>query len=159
MLHGTEPATERPLFRADSVKVGLKIISMMKRDVDISSLVVDVPQVNILVDASGKTNFPAPKVKGRASKDPMEGLVDLAVGSINLNNGSLSYADRKIPLSVHGENLHARLNYHFADPSYHGDLAIKHLNLETGKTRPMMLISTQRSGSTGTEFRLTQPNS
>ena len=38
VLRGTEPATERPLFRADSVKVGLKIISMMKRDIDISSL-------------------------------------------------------------------------------------------------------------------------
>jgi translocation and assembly module TamB len=35
ILHGSEPADGPPLFRADQVKVGLKIVSFFKRDGDI----------------------------------------------------------------------------------------------------------------------------
>src|SRR5688572_26846068 len=50
VLHGTEPANEAPLFRAESVQLGLRIVSTFKRDVDLASLVVDRPQINLLVD-------------------------------------------------------------------------------------------------------------
>ena len=116
VLRGTEPASERPLFRADSVKVGLKIISMMKRDIDIASLTVDAPQINILVDAEGKTNFPEPKSK--STKDPIQQLLNLAIGRIDLKNGWVSFADRKVPLTLRGENLLARLDYDRGGPSY-----------------------------------------
>ena len=116
-LHGTEPATEVPLFRAKSVKVGLKIVSMMKRDIDITSLVVDEPQVNILVDAAGKTNFPTPKVRSTSDKDLIQRLLDLSIARIDLKNGWLRYNDRKIPLTVHGENLQAQLDYYLSGPS------------------------------------------
>src|SRR5688572_24252497 len=56
VLHGSEPAGERPLFRTESLQVGLKIISVFKRDVDIASLLIDRPQINLLVDETGVTN-------------------------------------------------------------------------------------------------------
>ena len=139
VLHGTEPASERPLFRAESIKVGLKIISMLKRDIDIASLVVDSPQINILVDAEGKTNFPEPKTKRSPSgKSPVERLVDLAVTKIDLKSGWLRYADRKIPLEVQGENLQAHLDYDIRGPSYRGALSMNKVNLESGKTLPIV---------------------
>ncbi len=137
VLHGTEPANERPLFRAESVTVGIKIISMMKRDIDIKSAVVDRPQVNILVDAAGKTNFPEPKIKRVSSKDPIEQLVDLAIGKIELKDGWLQYADKKIPLSLQGENLQAHLEYNLIDPSYRGGLSMNKLSIDSDKTLPM----------------------
>src|SRR4051794_29979615 len=137
VLHGTESAAERPLFQADSVRVGLKIISMMRRDIDIASVTVDSPKINILVDAQGKTNFPAPKLRSRSDKDPIERLLDLAVAKIDLKNGWLRYADRKIPLALQGENLIARLDYDVGGPSYRGSLSMNKLLLETGKTGPM----------------------
>jgi uncharacterized protein involved in outer membrane biogenesis len=70
VLHGTEPAGEKPLFAADSVQVGFKIISAFKRDIDIASLVVQRPQLNLLVDESGVTNFPKPKIERKSEKDP-----------------------------------------------------------------------------------------
>jgi translocation and assembly module TamB len=139
VLHGTESASERPLFRAESIKVGLKIISMLKRDIDIASLVVDSPQINILVDAEGKTNFPEPKTKRSPSgKSPVERLVDLAVTKIELKSGWLRYADRKIPLEVQGENLQAHLDYDIRGPSYRGALSMNKVNLESGKTLPIV---------------------
>src|SRR5262245_34128790 len=35
VLHGTEPAGEAPLFRAERIRVGIRIISALKKDVDI----------------------------------------------------------------------------------------------------------------------------
>ena len=100
VLHGTEPSSERPLFRAESIQVGLKIVSMMKRDIDIASLVVQSPQINILVDAQGKTNFPEPQIRrSPAGKNPVERLVDLAIAKIDLKDGWLRFAGRKIPLT------------------------------------------------------------
>lgn len=137
VLRGTEPAGERPLFRAESVKVGLKIISIAKKDIDIASLAVESPQVNILVDEQGKTNFPGPKIKRDSSKDPIQQLLDLAVGRIDLRNGWIQYADRKIPLTLAGENLQAGFAYDTAGPSYRGDVAINKLLVDTGKTDPI----------------------
>src|SRR3954452_24567535 len=38
IVHGSEPANEAPLFRAESVRVGLRVLSMLKRDIDIAFL-------------------------------------------------------------------------------------------------------------------------
>ncbi|HYP09439.1 MAG TPA: translocation/assembly module TamB domain-containing protein [Bryobacteraceae bacterium] len=137
VLRGAEPLTERPLFRAESVKVGLKIISVAKKDIDIASLLVEAPQVNILVDAEGKTNFPGPKIKRESTKDPIQQLLDLAVGTIDLRNGWIQYADRRMPLTLQGENLQAQLAYNVTGPSYRGNVAINKLTMDTGKTDPM----------------------
>jgi translocation and assembly module TamB len=155
ILHGTEPAPERPLFRAESVKVGLKIVSMMKHDIDIAFVVVDAPQINILVDAEGKTNFPEPKVKRSPSgKNPVERLVDLAIAKIDLKNGWLRYADRKIPISFQGENLQAHLDYNLRDPSYRGALSMTKVVLESGKTLPMAFDLDTRVGLYGNRVQI-----
>jgi translocation and assembly module TamB len=155
VLHGTESASERPLFRAESVKVGLKIVSMMKHDIDIASVVVDQPQINILVDAEGKTNFPEPKVKRSPSgKSPVERLVDLAVAQIDLKNGWLRYGDRRIPISVEGENLRAHLDYNRRDPSYRGALSMNKVIVESGKTLPMAFDLDTRLGLYGNRVQI-----
>src|SRR5439155_1791987 len=61
VVHGTEPAGKPPLFQANSVAVGLKIVSMLRRDVDIQYLEVTDPLVYLIVDREGRTNVPAPK--------------------------------------------------------------------------------------------------
>ena len=137
VLHGTEPAGAAPLFRAESVQVGLKIVSLMKKDVDIESVHVDQPQVNILVDENGITNFPRPKIQRRNARDPIEQLVALAIRNITLRNGTLHYADEKIPLDVRGRYLTAKLSYNFNGPSYQGDLSMDEMTIDPGPALPM----------------------
>jgi translocation and assembly module TamB len=117
VLHGTEPAGQPALFRAESVRVGLKIVSVLKKDIDIDSLFVDQPGINILIDEKGVTNFPRPKIQRRNARDPIEQLIALAVRTITLRNGTLHYGDEKIPLDVRGRFLNARLSYNFEGPS------------------------------------------
>ncbi|HXA49770.1 MAG TPA: hypothetical protein VNV86_05680, partial [Candidatus Acidoferrum sp.] len=63
VLHGTEPVNKPPLFQAASVKVGLKLISLIKPNVDILSLDVAAPHVYIVIGRDGRTNIPEPKIK------------------------------------------------------------------------------------------------
>jgi translocation and assembly module TamB len=137
VLHGTEPAGEAPLLRAESIKVGLKVISVLKRDIDIALLDVDRPQVNLLVDANGITNLPEPKVKKTSDKDPIEQLLDLAVREVNIRNGELHYGDRKIPLDVRGRNLDAKLLYDFNGPSYQGTLTMQDVTASQATALPV----------------------
>ena len=71
VLHGKEAAGEAPLVQADSVRVGLKIISLMERRVDLALATVLRPKVNILVDANGRLNLPEPKLPLSGSTDPI----------------------------------------------------------------------------------------
>ena len=97
----------------------MKFLSAVRRDVDIASLRVDRPQVNLLVDREGHTNVPAPKLPS-GSKDPMQTILDLAVKDFTLSNGSLHLADRRIPLDLRGENLEVHLAYDRLGPRYAG---------------------------------------
>jgi len=57
-IHGTEPADKPPLFHAGSIAVGLKIVSVFERRVDIESLDVAEPRVYLILEPGGRTNVP-----------------------------------------------------------------------------------------------------
>ncbi len=124
VLHGTEGPNEPPLFRAASIQVVAKIVSVLQRDIDIESLDVDRPQAYVRVASDGTTNIPQPKVKKKSEKDPIDTILELAVRRFELRNGLLQFADRKMPLNARGENLHARLDYRLAGPQYTGNISI-----------------------------------
>ena len=77
VLRGDEPAGGPPLVGADSIRIQLKILSALRQDVDISSLVVNRPTVFLLVREDGTTNIPEPKIKRAPGERPMmEQLLD-----------------------------------------------------------------------------------
>ena len=144
-LHGTEPADKPPLLRAESVVVGLKIISLFKRQVDIAYLDVNAPEVYLILDADGRTNIPAPKVPPKPGKPAMQTILDLAIGRFSLQRGQFEIASRsKTPFSASGKNLATRFLYDRTGPRYQGDLSIQPLNLVAGIYHPLPVgISTK----------------
>jgi translocation and assembly module TamB len=117
VLHGTEPASARPLFRANTIRVHLKIISLFEKKVDIAALVFENPQANVTVAADGSTNFPRPKLDlhGRGL---VEQLLDLKVQHIELHHGQANYNSWNFPLDASGEGLQVSLRYESAGPRY-----------------------------------------
>jgi translocation and assembly module TamB len=111
VVHGLEGAEAPPLFRAGRVVVGLKVISALRRKVDIESLEVEEPAISIAVDAAGRTNIPEPRVKRSTNKKAVERFVDLAVGSYRIAQGELRINDERIPLEVAGRELELSLDY------------------------------------------------
>ncbi len=130
VLHGKEPADKPPLFRAGSVVVGLKLVSILRRDVDIQSLTVSDPRVYLIVGADGRTNFPEPKVHSTGKSSTVEDILKLAIGRFSLERGIFEVETHgRIPFSARGENLNVRLAYDLLGPRYRGTVAIQPLYL------------------------------
>jgi translocation and assembly module TamB len=151
-LHGTEPAADPPLFHADTVVVGLKIVSLLKRDVDIAFLRVESPKAFLLVAADGTTNIPNPKTPAAKNKTPAQTILDLAIRNFEVNNGIAEvHGTGRSPsietYSAKGDNLHALFTYDAgtlagAVPRYHGDISIAPLQVSYGASRSIPLVVT-----------------
>ncbi len=120
VLRGGEPPEEEPLFRVDRVVVGLKIVSLFRRDVDIALLELDRPELWIRKDEQGRSNLPRPPTAqptGR-KRDVLRPIVRLAVREFRLNDGKWRYGGRSGRAEFRGENLVTRADYDPALPGY-----------------------------------------
>ncbi len=129
IVHGKEPVSSPPFFRADKIQIGLKIISALKKQVDITSLSVDKPQVYVTVAPDGSTNVPTPKVPLHPKKNFADELLDLKVQHFELRNGFLEYNSQRVPLDIRGNALQATLVYEQAGPRYTGTISSHELQL------------------------------
>ena len=136
VLHGTEPAGQPPLIRADSIDVGLKVISLARRDVDIASLEVVRPRVNISVDERGNTNLPTPRVP-RLASDPVQEMLILQIRKLAVRDGMIRFADRQIPVNIVGHDFASHLAYDFTGPRYAGTVHVERMRLESESAHPM----------------------
>ncbi|MBV9303558.1 MAG: translocation/assembly module TamB domain-containing protein [Acidobacteriaceae bacterium] len=134
-VHGTEPSDAAPLFRADTVRVQLKIVSLVKRQVDIAALIVEHPTISILVRAGGGSNVPAPQVP-RHSGEFLQELLSLKVQHFEIRRGLIQFSDEQIPLSARGENLHLLVDYGAAGPQYDLRLSSRHVQIDSDQFRP-----------------------
>jgi translocation and assembly module TamB len=138
VIHGTEPATAAPLFRARLIQVDLQLTSPAKGFVRIAYLLLDTPQANVMVFPDGRTNMPVPKPQPKTSnKSGLQTLVDLAIKRFDLRNGTATFADRKSNFNASGENLRAQLGYNPAHPSYAGEIDISPLHLRSDPNPPL----------------------
>jgi translocation and assembly module TamB len=137
VLHGTEPAGETPLLKIRSAIIGLHIISMLERKVDLASLRVEQPEVRVVFYPDGKTNLPTPAV--RDQKSWAESLINLRVGRYEIVDGVLDYDNRTIPLGFRGEDLKVRMDFDGLRSRYRGELAFRHARVVTGGLNPIQL--------------------
>ena len=129
VLHGTEPAGNPPLFSARSVAVGIKVVSVFERSVDIQYLEVAGPHIDVMVGADGRTNVPEPKVKSASNKPVTETILDLAVGRFDITDGVFEIAaEGKTPFAASGQHLNLTLAYDRTGPRYRGNLSVQPLD-------------------------------
>ncbi len=139
VIHGTEPAGEAPLIRAESVTLGLRILSIAERKVDLATLRVERPVVRIVFYADGSNNVPPPRDQVLWTQD----LLKMEVRHYEIVDGILDFDDRIIPLNLQGERLHVSATYDRRGPRYRGEVSalarmvvrgIPPLQLETSAT-------------------------
>jgi translocation and assembly module TamB len=136
VIHGTEPADAPPLFRAGRISVQLKIISVLRRMVDIAALDVVKPEIHLILNADGTTNVPEPKIKRPRDRTAMETILDLAVRRFSVEDGVLEVTSRgKTPFHGRGENLRAQFFYDLAGPRYRGTVSMQPLDFQFGENR------------------------
>ena len=153
VLHGTEPSGETPLLRVESVDVGLRIISMLERRVDLASLRVDQPRLRIAIYPDGSNNLPTPKGI-RSGKTWAENFVNLAVRRYEVSRGVAEVDLRKVPLNFSGEDLRLEMSRDLAGARYRGEVASRHLRVASNITAPVEADMTASFTLDGTRVNL-----
>ncbi|MGH9557767.1 MAG: hypothetical protein ACRD30_00910, partial [Bryobacteraceae bacterium] len=125
ILHGREASADPPLVNIASVTVGLRIVSMLERKVDLAYVRLDQPRVRVVFYADGSNNLPSPQIR----PDWAGGLLNLAVRRYEIADGEVEYDNRRIPLNVRGENLRATAAYQARPAQYRVDLASRRVHL------------------------------
>jgi translocation and assembly module TamB len=78
------PSSQSPLLQADRLKIGLQIVSMLKRKWYFSNITIDRPVLRIYVNQAG-TNLPGHITSG---------IFDIGIRNVSLRQGEFYYNDR-----------------------------------------------------------------
>jgi translocation and assembly module TamB len=153
ILHGTEKASEAPLLRVESVSLGLRVISMLERKVDLVSLRVDEPHLRIVIYPDGTDNLPTP-IGVRNGKNWAQNFVDLVVRRYEVTRGLAEVDVRQVPLNFSGEDLRVQMNRDISRASYQGDVSSRRLRIASNVTAPAELEMSARFTLDGTRLNL-----
>ena len=137
-LHGTEPEGSAPLIHADAASVGLKIISLLDRNINIQSLDVSAPRIHLIVEPGGATNIPHPKVSSHSGLNPLQTVLKLKAGRIALHHGIFDIEKHgSAPFDLAGQNLRLNLGFDPTVPRYRGDVAVESLRAAFSGIEPI----------------------
>ena len=140
-MRGTEPADGPPLFRADRIQIRLKLVSFLKREIDLESIGIERPQVFILVRPDGTTNVPAPAARNPAVDTQ---LIALAVRHFQMQQGSVQINGREYVFDINARQLQTALWFEPRPAAYRGTFSAQQLKVDSPYNVP--LIASLRTG-------------
>ena len=150
-LHGSEAPGRPPLFHADSVQVGARLVSLFSRKIVLTDVLLEHPQISVNINRFGKSNVPTPAVRN-AQNPPLQQLFNLQIGRLALQHGNIEFNNEKAPLAADVRDFHFAMYYiplQSAAPAYAGDVAWKGMELTTPHYMPF-------HSDVSARFRLTE---
>jgi translocation and assembly module TamB len=135
IVHGTEPPGAKPLLEVPHARIGLKILSILKRKVNLSELLVDRPAVNLIVDKEGHSNLPQPPPS--QNKGGSTNVFDLAVGHVLLTDGVINAIDREIPVNANLSGLRTEISFSQLQKKYSGTISYQSGLLQYEHLKPL----------------------
>jgi translocation and assembly module TamB len=123
-IHGLEASGEEPYVRAERVSLRLKIISLISRQVALRELVIDHLALHIIVNPDGSTNQPRPGPSASGEGLSTDRFVDLAVGRVQVNDGTLLLNQERIPFELAGGEFAIAMAYSHKDHGYDGTISL-----------------------------------
>src|SRR3984893_11140794 len=133
-IRGREPNSEAPLVQADQLMVRLKIISLLRKRIDLKEIVVRHPVVNLLVERDGSTNLPVPP---KSNSNSTTNLFDLGIQHVLLSHGEIYYNDVKMPLDAELHDLQLEIKSELTGKGYDGSLSYREGRLQYGNMKSL----------------------
>ena len=134
-IHGTEPSGDRPLLHVDKLTVGLKILSVLRRQVNLRDLQIEHPALHLTVDKNGRNNIPEPNAP--KDKTSSTNVFDLAVRHVLLTNGEIIYNDRKVPVDADITDLRAETHFDSLATRYAGSISYQNGRIHYSTLAPL----------------------
>src|SRR5882724_7854069 len=150
-IRGSEPKSQPPLVQADQLRVRLKIVSLLRKKIDLNEIILRHPVVNFRVRKDGTTNLPTPpKSNSNGSTNPF----DLGIQHVLVSNGEIYYNDVKTPINAELHDMQLELKSQFASKGYDGTLSYRDGRLQYGDLKPLPHDLNTSFDATPSEFRL-----
>ena len=139
VIHGTEPRDAAPLLLVPRVEVDIRPFTSIHHLLDVTYLGIDRPEANIVILADGRNNLPQPKSSVSTDEQPLQSIVNAAIGHFDLNNATIAFADAKQTLSLHANNFRAQLWFNVLQQGYRGELFFQPIYVTAGRNRPVVV--------------------
>ena len=123
-VRGLEVSDSPPLFHADRIEIAVRILSFFRRQVALKELIVDRPEISLRIGADGQSKVPTPRSRAKGGTPWTATLFDLRAQDVELRDGVATYNDKRMELTVQGQNLNFKLTYSAPAPgaeAYLGD--------------------------------------
>ena len=150
-LHGTEPPAQPPLLQIDKLTVGIKIESLLRRQITLRELDIEHPVARVRVDRDGKSNIPQAPNHARGSQT---NVFDLAARHVLLSNGEISYNDQTEPLEAEWFGLRTEINFDALATRYRGSISYDNGRLRYADHRPFQHGLDAKFTATPSQFSL-----
>ncbi len=121
-LEGLPRGGEEPLFRAPSISARLSLRPFSARRFALSEVRLEAPRVHIYHREDGTTNLPQPPGPRRRAT-PVEDLVRLRIGLLDLRRAHFELNDRSVDFDLKLEGFDLGLAYDFRRARYGVNLA------------------------------------
>jgi translocation and assembly module TamB len=150
-VRGNQPASSHPLVQADQLRIRLRIVSVLRKKVDLSEIILRHPVVNLQVRKDGTTNLPTiPKSNSNTSTNPF----DLGIQHLLLEHGEIYYNDVKTPLDAELHDLEVEIKAQPIGKGYDGKLSYRNGHVLYGDMKPLPHDLTASFNATPSEFTL-----
>jgi translocation and assembly module TamB len=135
-IRGTEPGEQKPLLQVDKITIGLKILSVLHRQINLNSVVIVHPVAHLRVAKDGRNNIPRPKYASQPNSS-LTGLFDLAVGHVLLSEGQIYYNDRPSSIDAEIYDLRTEIGFDPLATRYSGAISYHNGEIKYAGLKPL----------------------
>jgi translocation and assembly module TamB len=118
-VHGANPYPNPPILQLQHAMVGVRIVSILHRKWYLSTVQLDHPVVQVLVDKNGVSNIPKPKPSNSKSNTT---IFDLGIRHAVLDQGEIYYNAQAESISADLHDVELRAGFVAPAETYSGDL-------------------------------------
>jgi translocation and assembly module TamB len=157
-LHGREPVGSPPLFHAGVLEFDIHVESFWGRKISLGSVTMSHFSAHVQVEKDGSTNFPGSSVPVKTGAPDVQGLFNLKIAQLRLEDGEILWNDKRIPLEAKGGNFQFSMNYtsEAGNPVYLGQVSWQKFDLATLTFSPFTNNFSARFTLRQNSFSLTQ---
>jgi translocation and assembly module TamB len=136
VIHGAAPYANPPLLELERARIGVRVISLLRKRWYLSEITLHHPVVRIRVDANGNNNLPKPKNSNQNSNG-LQPLFDLAIRHAVLNDGEIYYNDRRNGLDGELREVLLTAGFERVRKAYAGQIVYSEGKLRLGGYAPI----------------------
>ncbi len=152
-VHGASPYPNPPILQLQHAHVGVRIVSLLHMKWYLSTVQLDHPVVQVLVDKHGVSNIPTPPPSNSQSNTS---IFDLGIRRAILDQGEVFYNSEPQPLSADLQDVEFRAGFTPANQVFSGWLQYTQGRVLYGTFAPFVHDFAARFEYSPTTFQLDQ---